>query len=61
MDETTLPRCFCGAGVRVWSSLLEQGFCSDEHYEEKAGKSEVTKSVYVAHGVYQTVEESTNE
>lgn len=48
-----MPSCFCGKGVRQWSALLEQGFCSEEHYEEKAGKSEATGAMYIAHGLYE--------
>lgn len=55
-NEIVLPTCFCGAGVRLFSSLLEQGFCSEEHYEEKAGKATVVASKYVAHGMYEAEE-----
>lgn len=57
MDDFEMPKCFCGRGVRLWSSLLEQGFCSDEHYEDKTGTNAATKFRYVAHGVYQSTEE----
>jgi hypothetical protein len=54
--EEITPRCFCGATVRTWSALLEQGFCSDEHYEEKAGKSAVGAFKYISHGRYEAEE-----
>ena len=54
-----MPECFCGKGVRLWSSVLEQGFCSEEHYTEKSGKTSATKVRYVAHGVYETITEET--
>ena len=58
-EENVMPECFCGKGVRLWSSVLEQGFCSEEHYTEKSGKTSATKVRYVAHGVYETITEET--
>ncbi len=33
-EDTHHLRCFCGKSVQLWSGLLEQGFCSEDHYEE---------------------------
>ena len=54
--EKVMPTCPCGKGVRQWSALDEQGYCSDECYYK--GKVQSTTSArYVAHGIYESVED----
>lgn len=56
-QDAVIPTCLCGKGVRFWAASLEQGFCSDECYEAKVGKSEAVSAVYVAHGIYESTED----
>jgi hypothetical protein len=36
------PTCPCGNGVLFWSGLLEQGFCSEECYDDAKVKALVS-------------------
>ena len=53
-ESDNFPRCSCGKFVHIYSTVLGQGFCSEEHMA--VAKGEVaptpTKQEYVGHGEY---------
>ena len=57
-ESDNFPRCSCGKLVRVYSSLLGQGFCDDgECYRIARGITQDNTVVeYKGHGVYEAKE-----
>lgn len=53
-ENDNFPRCSCGKYVRIYSTLLGQGFCSEEHYAVARGECRPTpaKHQYAGHGNY---------
>ena len=52
-ESDNFPRCSCGKYVRIYSSLLGQGFCSDEQMAIARGECKATPAMkYEGHGIY---------
>lgn len=56
-ESDNFPRCSCGKYVRIYSTALGQGFCSEEHYAVARGEVKPTTMIYKGHGIYETKEE----